>query len=104
MSTSGWNKDGVRIADMKEIHPKNINTLFLFCCDGGNVYAYNKTGWNLASAFSTRVSGRVIAYDGALSFGVADCGESARVCIPTNVEDPDYFDRYVFDGYKGLFW
>ena len=91
MSVNGLNSAGNSIRNVNDLYYKNVKELNLLSCNGGHVGVYDMYGLNLASVFSTRISGTTVAYDGNVSFGRPiwdifgeDIGKSSRLATNQN--------------------
>ena len=88
MTINGKNRDGTKdTGNINDLQAKEINSVSLLSCNGGNVLTYYNEGENLASVFSKKIiNGNLYAYDGNVSFGrpvwavwQPDIGKSSRL-------------------------
>ena len=70
ISVDGKNRGGDNIGNITDLQQKTINTLILNSCDAGNIVAAESRWGNVAQVFKRNNEiGKVIAWDGSISFG-----------------------------------
>lgn len=110
LSINGKNSSGNEIGDINSLAHKDIDELYLYSCNAGNVdqyfYGYkiidpdtglsNGSG-NVASIFSTKITGVVYGYDGSVSFGPSVIADAVGNYEPRLSNDQGHYNKIRYD-------